>query len=165
MSNKLYLLMGAPGSGKSSWIDNHCNLFEAKHISRDKIRFSMVSEDEEYFSKERDVYDEFIREIDEALDNGFDVYADATHLNKASRYKTLKSINPKTIPEINVIWIKTPLEECIKRNKNRIDTRSFVPKSVIRRMHHQIEKPEFEEGFNTIYIVEDNKPIQIIKEG
>lgn len=123
----------------------------------------MVAENEEYFSKEKVVFREFIRRINEALDNGLDVFADATHLNKASRNKLLRAISPKTIPQVDVIWIKTPLNECLNRNDNRKGTRSFVPKSVVRRMFYQIEKPEFEEGFDTIYIVEDGQPIQILK--
>lgn len=162
MSNKLYLLMGCPGSGKSTWIRNHLN-DSSICISRDRIRFSMVAEDEEYFSKEKEVFKRFVNEINYALADGFDVFVDATHLNKASRNKILCSISSKFVSEINVIWIKTSLEECLKRNDNRIGTRSFVPKNAIHRMFYQIEKPEFEEGFDTIYIVEDGQPIQILK--
>lgn len=160
--NTLHILMGTPGSGKSTWIQNHLDEHTV-WISRDDVRFSIVAEDEEYFSKEKQVFKEFIRRIDNALENGYDVFADATHLNKASRNKLLRAVNHKLALNVDVIWIKTPLSECIYRNDNRKGTRSFVPRSVIRRMFYQIEKPEFEEGFNTIYIVEDNQPIQILK--
>ena len=160
--NKLYIVMGTPGSGKSTWIQNHLD----EHIvwvSRDDVRFSMVAEDEEYFSKEKEVFKEFVKRINENLNNGLDVFADATHLNKASRNKILRAINTKVKPEIDVIWIKTSLDNCFSRNDNRLGTRSYVPKDVIRRMFYQIEKPEFEEGFETIYVVEDGQPIQIFK--
>lgn len=160
--NTLHILMGTPGSGKSTWIRNHLDEHTV-WISRDDVRFSIVAEDEEYFSKEKQVFKEFIRRIDNALENGYDVFADATHLNKASRNKLLRAVNHKLALNVDVIWIKTPLSECIYRNDNRKGTRSFVPRSVIRRMFYQIEKPEFEEGFDTIYIVEDNQPIQILK--
>lgn len=123
----------------------------------------MVAEDEEYFSKEKQVFKEYVRRINNALENGYNVFADATHLNRASRNKLLRAVNPQLALNVNVIWIKTSLDECLKRNDNRIGTRSFVPKDAIYRMFYQIEKPEFEEGFDTIYIVEDNKPIQILK--
>ena len=156
--------MGTPGAGKSTFIVDHIKYKNEAWISRDEVRFSMVSEDEDYFSKEKDVFKEYIRKINDALGLGFNVFADATHLNRASRSKLLRSIDHSFISEINVIWVKTPLEECIKRNDNRKGTRSFVPRGAIRRMYNQIERPEFEEGFDTIYIVEDNKPIQILKE-
>jgi predicted kinase len=153
------MLMGCPGAGKSTWTRNHINIETDKYISRDEIRFSMVSEDEEYFSKEKQVYTEYIRQINENLKAGYNVFADATHLNRSSRNKLLRNITVKS-NSIEVIWIKTPLEACINRNKNRAGTRSYVPENQLRRMHGNIEAPDFDEGFNKIYIIEDNKPIQ-----
>lgn len=158
---KLYLLMGAPGSGKSTWIKNHLSLTD-KYVSRDEIRFSMVSETEDYFSKEKEVFKEYVKRINEGLQN-YDVFADATHLNAASRNKLLRAITTK-VDTIEIIWIKTPLDMAIERNERRKGTRAYVPVEVIRRMYNQIEKPEFEEGFDKIYIVEPNKAIQIITE-
>lgn len=57
---KIYLLCGIPGSGKSTWAKNHLD-DNSIWISRDLIRFSMVSEEEEYFSKEKEVFKEFIK--------------------------------------------------------------------------------------------------------
>lgn len=161
--NKLYMLMGPPGSGKTTWIHNHLDEHTV-WVSRDDVRFSMVAEDEEYFSKEKEVFKEYVRRINNALENGYNVFADATHLNKASRNKLLTAINPELNIEIDVIWIKTPLEDCISQNDNRKGTRSFVPRSAIRRMYYQIEAPKFKEGIKKIYIVEPNKPIEIKEE-
>ena len=68
--------------------------------------------------------------------NNQNVYADATHLNKASREKVLNKI--KILPEsINVLYIKTPLELCIERNEKR-DGRARVPKEVIKNMYNSL---------------------------
>ena len=158
----LHILMGCAGSGKSTWIQNHLNEY-TEWISRDHIRFSLVNEDEEYFSKEKEVFKEFVRRIDETLKNGKDVFADATHLNKTSRLKLMNAVDFSLVTNVNIIWIKTPLDECLARNANRAGTRSYVPESAIRRMFYNIEKPDLEERFDTIYIVEDNKPIQMIR--
>lgn len=154
----LTLMMGCPGSGKSTFIDK--KIFNEQIVSRDQIRFSIVSEDEEYFSKEKEVFSEFIKKVNDGLKSGWDVCADATHLSKASRNKLIRNINAHP-SKIRVIWIKTPLEECIERNKNRIGTRAYVPESVIRRMFYQTEKPEFEEGIDEIVTVENNNIIEI----
>jgi predicted kinase len=162
MTGKLFILMGTPGSGKSTWASQHMNKDTDIIISRDTVRFSMVAEDEEYFSKEKAVFKEFLAQINTALENGTNVFADATHLNKASRNKLLRGITV-TPAETSVVWVKTPVSQCITQNSNREGTRAFVPLSVIRRMNNQIETPEFEEGLDKIYIIEPNKPI-IIKE-
>lgn len=155
---KLYLMMGCPGSGKSTYLKT--NLINFKNpiiISRDNIRFSMVKEDEEYFSRENEVYAEFIRQIKDALDFNAEVFADATHLNETSRTKTLRALGESLKDvEVNVIWVRVPVEVALNQNENRKGTRSYVPKSVIRRMHSQLTIPTKEEGFDHIYIYEND---------
>ena len=45
------------------------------------------------------------------------VFADATHLNFASRNKTISRINVP-VDEINIVFLNTPLDICIRRNAN-----------------------------------------------
>ena len=155
--SKLYLLMGCPGSGKSTYLKNRFSLLPTAIVSRDAIRFSLVKEDEEYFSKEKEVYKQFIETIIDSFKYNTEVFADATHLNEISRAKTLRSLGKhlKDI-EVNIIWVRVPIEVAIKRNENRIGTRAYVPKSVIRRMWSQTTMPTKEEGFTHIYIVDEN---------
>ena len=159
---KLYLMMGCPGSGKSTYLKTRFSQRPLAVISRDEIRFSMVKEDEEYFSKENEVYTEFIQQIKDALDFNTEVFADATHLNERSRAKTLRALgeNLKDV-EVNIIWVRVPLETALIQNENRQGTRSYVPKSAICRMHSQLTKPTKEEGFDHIYIFENGKEKEI----
>lgn len=89
------------------------------------------------------------------------VFADATHLNFASRNKTISRINVP-VDEINVVFLDTPLDICIERNAKR-EGRKFVPETVIKDMFNRIKVPEKEEGISKVYIIEDNKPIHIIE--
>ena len=52
---ELILMMGIPGSGKSTWVKNHMKSDDI-YISRDEIRFSLLQPGDEYFSKEKEVW-------------------------------------------------------------------------------------------------------------
>lgn len=144
MKNKLYIMIGIPGSGKSTYAKNHFP--NAVYISRDEIRFNLVSENEEYFSKEDKVFSEFIYMINKNLSIGKDVIADATHLNPRSRTKLFShlNINP-TKTEIIAVVMRTPLEVCLDRNENRKGTRSYVPPQVIKNMYSSFKEPTMKE--------------------
>lgn len=142
----LVLMMGLPGAGKSTWAKTSMGDNDI-YISRDEIRFSLVAENEEYFSKETSVFDQFVASINEALAEGLApaVYADATHLSRASRQKLLNRI---TAPydRLEIVFINEDIDTCLNRNENRKGTRAYVPRGVIRRMAVSLEEPCFREG-------------------
>lgn len=152
---KLFIMCAAPGAGKSTWIKDHLHSFNGYTavISRDKIRFDMVAENEEYFSKENQVYEKFVNEIKDGLNHCDNTIADATHISSNSRRKLLKSLGRNLSGvEVNAIIIDTCLAKCLEQNEMRKGTRSYVPKGAIRRMFEQFEMPILEEGFDNIYI-------------
>ena len=154
---KLYLMCGIPGSGKSTWLKNHA--CDGVVVSRDVIRFSMVKEDEEYFSKENEVFAEFVRQINENLSVGKDVFADATHLNPASRNKLLNQVSG--YDEVHAIVMLKTCDTALKQNENRIGTRAYVPRSVIRRMANQLQMPRLEEGFKSVIVITEEEKVTI----
>ena len=148
---KLMIMVGLPGSGKSTFARHYVEqspLMSTIWVSRDDIRYSFLSDGDEYFSKEKEVFDFFVKAINEGLEKGKKVIADATHLNSRSRKKLLSRI---TVPNIQIeAWVMdTPLEECLKNNAKR-SGRACVPDKVIFDMFQNFEYPTFEEGFTTI---------------
>ena len=148
----LYITCGVPGSGKSTWCRENVPP-TARHISRDTIRYSMVKPNEPYFSKEKEVFNEFVRQIKEGLAIG-DVYADATHLNRASRDKLINAVGVNTPDAIVALVFKVPLETCILRNSQR-SGREYVPEDQIEIMYNNFRIPTRNERFTKILIKED----------
>ena len=134
MSPRLYILCGLPASGKSTFAWNFIKNNDIRYVSRDEIRFSMIKENEEYFSHEKEVFKKFAGTIAQTLIDGFDVIADATHLNRISRDKLIRAIDQYTIEyTITYIVLETSLETCMKRNTLR-EGRARVPDSVMKSM-------------------------------
>lgn len=165
--NKLYLMIGCPGSGKSTFAKKYIQ--NAKYISRDEIRFSLLSDDEQYFAQEDQVYREFAWQIYDTLKNQkTDVIADATHLNAKSRSKLFRSI-PLNWNEVEVIavFLHTPLDTCIARNELRKNLkRAYVPQQNIHQMFFRMTTPTFDEYhgiFNEIWDVYTNTEFPVIK--
>ena len=143
----LFLMVGFPASGKSTFLKKNCKENDII-VSRDAIRFSMVAEGEEYFSREKEVFKEQCKQINDNLAAGYNVFADATHLNAASRRKVLDKV--KGYDRVCAIVMNTSLTEALRRNDNRTG-REFVPQSVIRRMAAQFEFPDVMENFDVVY--------------
>lgn len=164
MSN-LYILCGIPGCGKTTWTRNkmkeNTSSTDQKwvYVSRDEVRFSIIREEDDYFSKEKQVFNEFVNRICGNLSDAWvtNVIADATHLNENSRDKLINAIRRKrpNLPlHITIVYFDIPLEVSKFRNAKR-EGRARVPDSVMDRMYQQLEFPKLREGLERIEIVRD----------
>ncbi len=156
MSAHLYVLVGAPGSGKSTWARNKIETLFTKaeyvYVSRDSIRFNLVKENEDYFSKEKDVFNEMIRQVVKGLREELNVFVDATHLNHASRERLINSINQYyTHYVITFVFFDVCLAVCLKRNRER-SGRERVPEEQVVQMFDRMIPPAVEEFPNCVGI-------------
>ena len=150
----LWLLAGCPGSGKSHWVARQSS---ATVVSRDAIRFSLLKDGDEYFSKEKEVKKEFLRQIQEALENGEEnIYVDATHLNKFSRDWVLDNVFIPASYNINCIAVVTPLHVCLERNALR-EGRAVVPEKALRDMYNRFVLPTPIEKFDHVYVLKEGE--------
>ena len=134
----LWIMCGPPGCGKSYFAKNVFITDDSwQYISRDEVRFSMLGENDEYFSKEKKVFNEFCDRIIYALgcDEYHNVIADATHLNEASRMKLINRVCPNEMGvKVFCVYFNTPEHICQERNKQR-KGRAVVPADVIHKMY------------------------------
>lgn len=161
----LYILCGTPGCGKSTWVQKKMkeNTNPIKHkwayVSRDEIRFSMIREEDDYFSKEKQVFREYVTRICESLKDTYVVntIADATHVNKISRDKLINAIG-RMCPELEfnivMVYFDIPVEVCIFRNNKRSGL-ARVPENVIKNMHATLEFPKCRKDLIRVEIVRD----------
>ena len=153
----LWLTAGLPGSGKSTYVEEELNIGSNDiWVSRDLIRFAIVKEDEEYFSREDEVFRTFIQRAQTALNAPHidRVFIDATHLNPKSRKKVLNALVIPDNVEVGCLFFNVPIETCIERNNRRIG-RSKVPEKVIYNMAKTLIPPSEYEGFDKIVIIGD----------
>ena len=148
----LYLMMGCPGSGKSTFIKNKIKNKDSKCaiISRDEIRFSITKPDEPYFAHENEVCAAMWEKINVELANGKNVFVDQTSLTVRSRKWLLQHVKVK-YDHLNIIWVDASLETCLARNKARYGTMAFVPEESLIRMYKSIVPPLPVEGFYRIF--------------
>ena len=152
---KVFLLCGCPGSGKSTWVKEQLNKKEGVWCSRDAVRFSQLRDCDEYFDKEASVFDTWINQINQAIENKkgpLNIYVDATHLSEKARNKVLDRLNLKHVDIIPVSFL-IPLSICFERNDKR-EGRAVVPRSVIRKMYYSYKPPTYKEKYEYKKIIE-----------
>ena len=144
----LYVMVGAPGSGKSTWAKAH--LHNVNYISRDIVRLSIVKDNEYIFAHEDEVYGKFVDILADGLLNGHDMVADATHLSHGARHKLVRALAKRQVTadkyDIIFIMMDTPINECIRRDSLR-EGRAFVTAPTIQNMYKSLSTPyigEFE---------------------
>ncbi len=153
----IILMCGPSGSGKSTWAKNFMNRHHEVpiyYISRDEVRFSIITNKDNYFAKEDEVFKKWISRIQSHLNSNEDCYiiADATHLSERSRNKTLDALNLPNDIKIIPININPGVEVCLDRNEKR-SGRAKVPRSVIRRMCFTYEPPHEHEKYKYYQIL------------
>ena len=160
--NYLIMFCGVPGSGKSTEAHRMAGSFTARnltveYISRDELRFSMISDESEYFSKEKEVFSKFVEKTNNSLNKNDCTIIDATHISKASREKILRRVKNPTNVRLLVLYFTTPLDVCMRQNDLRTG-RERVPHEVIEKMAKQFEDPTEKEftgfGFDSVEVWE-----------
>ena len=156
MKKTIYMAIGIPGSGKSTWWETAVSKgtipATALRINMDTIRKELTGS-ESNMSKNDLVARVAKSTLRSAMANSVEViYWDNTSARRKYRKEVIEDAK-KANYEVIGIWFKVPLAVAKSRNAARARK---VPEDVLDNMHKSIEEmpPELAEGFTQIIVVE-----------
>ena len=152
MNNTLYITVGLPGSGKSTYVKNFIKDKEIEYLSSDSLR-AVYGKSEEDQTVTPLVFGHIKRKVDEFLKDGKNVLVDATSVNRKERSDYIKTAK-KYGAKIVVIVFKMDRQGLIERNKKRGEQGGrVVPDWVIDKMLAKFEEPSYSEGIDVMIYV------------
>ena len=161
MTKDIYILVGPPGSGKSTWIEKEFQ-DECSVVSTDNI-IQAVADDEGKTYNE--VFSTFIKAAEPMMWSDFDIYVDGgydpivvdrTNMSIKSRarfFDRLKKFHKNHDYQIHAVVFPKPEDAEYERRLNRPG--KTIPREVINSMLASFQMPTKEEGFTTVTIIED----------
>jgi predicted kinase len=151
---KLYVLVGVPGSGKSTWIENNTFTLPCACISTDKFVDAYAKEVGKTYSE---VFEEFMPkavkmmadEVVVARESNRDIVWDQTSTTVKSRARKLNML--PNYHAIAVVFRTPEPAELARRLASRPGKN--IPPAVLQSMISDWEEPTLEEGFDEIWVV------------
>jgi predicted kinase len=134
----LTIMCGFPKSGKSTWIEKNKNFLEDIIVSPDEIRRIIFGH--QYHQNAEPFIWAFAEGMTRMLlEQGRNVIVDATNTTYSGRVRWIIIARNYDV-KLRIIWIKTSLEECLKRNKKSLKDK-LIPEDVMRQMEVRFEEP------------------------
>ena len=151
---KCYQLIGVPGSGKSTWVDNQDWALPCAKVSTDKWVEIYAKEVGKTYS---DVFTDFMptavelmaKEVVAARESGRDIVWDQTSTTVKSRARKFNML--PDYEHIAVVFRTPEHTELMRRLASRWDLGKIIPEHVVASMIASWEDPTEEEGFKEIW--------------
>lgn len=154
--SKLYVTVGVPGSGKSTWIANQSWNDGTVFVSTDQhVEDYAKSVGKTYSQVFKDymptALDLMSRQVIAARKTGVDIVWDQTSTTKAARGRKINMLKDWKYEAIAVVF-PTPEPEELKR---RLASRpgKEIPDSVMKQMINNFSMPTKAEGFNEVIVL------------
>jgi predicted kinase len=155
------MLIGVPGSGKSTWIRNFL-------AGKDPSQWVIISTDDilERWGKEKGldynqafshfnfkhVKNQMMKELKDAIQAGKNIIFDQTNMTAKSRAEKLQHL-PADYDKQAIVWSLTEPELKRRAEKRHGETGKLVPAHVITNMQRSYMSPTKAEGFSKITFI------------
>lgn len=151
MKPTVYMLIGLPGSGKSTWTNNYKSDKTIITLSTDDVialraELRGVTYDEAFADSIEYATKLVARWADECRQHDTDVIWDQTNLTKASRAKKLRQL-----PNHRKVAVVFLADEATLKERRANRPGKTIPQHVLRTM--KLELPSTEEGFDEIIYI------------
>ena len=152
MNNTIYIAVGLPGSGKSTYAKNFIKDKDIEYLSSDELRAKFGSGETDQTCTNQ-VFGHIKRKVDEFLKDGKNVLVDATSVNRRERADYINAAK-KYGAKVVALVFKMDRDGLIARNQKRGEQGGrVVPDWVIDKMLAKFEEPSTSEGIDEIIYV------------
>ena len=152
----LIVMVGLPGSGKSTKAEEINEEFGIKVYSSDKIRGELYGDENAQINHGK-VFGTLYYRISRALERGEDCIVDATNCSRKDRSGVFKQIRCDKPFDTVAYVVTTNVEECIRRDSGRDRT---VGPEVVERFAKRFTIPSAEEGFKDVFIDNNRSEVE-----
>ncbi len=151
---KIYVLIGIPGSGKSTYAKILKEMYHCEIVSSDTVRNNHPD------WKEEMIFPEVYRLCASYLKNGVDVIYDATSITPNVRCRLVNELLPYDVSyEREAYYFPISYKDCYARVsfRNENPEERFFPLEALKSYSERIIAPSFCEGFSAIHIIDQTK--------
>lgn len=132
MTQYIFVLCAPSGAGKTTFSHQLVKQYNAARYSFDEMKCFKHSD--------------LIEPIIESFNKGKSVVVDALYSKIKFRKELLQAIKDIDCERI-LIYVNTPLEECIRRNAGRENP---LPEFIVKDIYSRFERPTLDEGWDEI---------------
>lgn len=164
MVASIIVLVGLPGSGKTTYRNNFLKYFPwYKVVSADDYVDNIAANESKTYSDIwcaviEEAMEYFWEQLEEHVRNGKDIIIDTTSHTASSRKRLLKFIKQHSTTHYRVRAVEMPFcsDEWEERLKIRaVNTGKIIPEHVIQRMKDNYCSPSKSEGFDEVVQLND----------